>query len=201
MAERLAKKQGLNFHLSTKVTGLKKEAGKTYLTAEDKSGGSPEIEADKILVAVGRKPNTDGLGLQKIGLDTDEKGRIPVDKHFQTSVPASTRSATSSQAPCSRTRPRRKAWPVWKCIAGQAGHVNYDVIPNVIYTEPEIAGVGITEAQAKEQGIAIKTGKFNFAANGRAIASDGTDGFVKVIADKETDRLLGVQVVARAHPN
>ncbi|MGB0414298.1 MAG: dihydrolipoyl dehydrogenase [Coraliomargarita sp.] len=197
MAERLFKKQGLNFHLSTKVTGLKKDAGKTYLTAEDKKGEVLEIEADKILVAVGRKPNTDGLGLKTVGITTDEKGRIPVDKHFKTSVDGVYAIGDVIAGPMLAHKAEEEGVACVERIAGQAGHVNYDVIPNVIYTEPEIASVGITEAQAKEQGIAIKTGKFNFAANGRAIASDGTDGFVKVIADKETDRLLGVQVISK----
>ncbi|MGB0416990.1 MAG: dihydrolipoyl dehydrogenase [Coraliomargarita sp.] len=197
MAERLFKKQGMSFHLSTKVTGLKKEAGKTYLTAENKKGEALEIEADKILVAVGRKPNTDGLGLGAVGIETDDKGRIPVDAHFKTSAPGVYAIGDVIAGPMLAHKAEEEGVACVELIAGQAGHVNYDVIPNVVYTEPEIASVGITEAQAKEQDIAIKTGKFNFAANGRAIASDATDGFVKVIADKESDRLLGVQVIAK----
>ena len=150
-----------------------------------------------MLVAVGRKPNTDGLGLKTVGISTDEKGRIPVDTHFKTSADGVYAIGDVIAGPMLAHKAEEEGVACVERIAGQAGHVNYDVIPNVIYTEPEIAGVGITEAQAKEQGIAIKTGKFNFAANGRAIASDGTDGFVKVIADKETDRLLGVQVIGK----
>lgn len=196
MAERLFKKQGLNFHLQTKVTGLKKAKGKTILTAE-KGGKEVEFEADKILVAVGRKPYTEGLGLESIGLETDEKGRIPVDAHYKTSASGVYAIGDVIAGPMLAHKAEEEAVACVERIAGQAGHVNYDVIPNVVYTEPEIASVGLTEAAAKEKGIATKSGKFNFVANGRAIASDGTDGFVKVIADKETDKLLGVQIIGK----
>ncbi|MGC6455927.1 MAG: dihydrolipoyl dehydrogenase [Coraliomargaritaceae bacterium] len=198
MAERLFKKQNLNFHLGTKVTGLKKDAGKTYLQAENKKGEAIEIEADKVLVAVGRKPFTEGLGLEKAGLETDEKGRIPVNQHFQTNVPGIYAIGDVIAGPMLAHKAEEEGVACIECIAGQAGHVNYDVIPNVIYTEPEIASVGLTEAAAKEQKIETKSGKFNFAANGRAIATDATDGFVKVIADATTDRLLGVQIIAKS---
>ena len=197
MAERVFKKQGMNFHLSTKVTGLKKEAGKTILTAEGKKGEALEFECDKVLVSVGRKPYTDGLGLDAVGIETDDKGRIPTDAHFKTSAPGVYAIGDVIPGPMLAHKAEEEAVACVELIAGQAGHVNYDVIPNVIYTEPEISSVGITEAIAKERGIEIKTGKFNFAANGRAIASDGTDGFVKVIADKTTDRLLGVQIIGK----
>lgn len=197
MAERVFKKQGLNFHLSTKVTGLKKEGQKHLLTAEDKDGKAIEFEADKILVSVGRKPHTDGLGLETVGIKTDEKGRIPVDAHFKTSVEGIYAIGDVIAGPMLAHKAEEEGIACVERIAGEAGHVNYDVIPNVIYTEPEIASVGLTEAAAKEQGIEFKTGKFNFMANGRAIASDGTDGFVKVLADKETDRLLGVQIIGK----
>ena len=198
MAERLFKKQGLNFHLGTKVTGLKKDAGKTYLQAENKKGEAIEIEADKVLVAVGRKPFTDGLGLEKAGLQTDDKGRIPVNQNFQTNTPGIYAIGDVIAGPMLAHKAEEEGVACIECIAGQAGHVNYGVIPNVIYTEPEIASVGLTEAATKEQGIETKSGKFNFAANGRAIATDATDGFVKVIADAKTDRLLGVQIIAKS---
>ena len=197
MAERLFKKQGLKFHLSTKVTGHKKDKGKSFLTAENKKGEPIEIEADKILVAVGRKPHTEALGLKAVGIKTDDKGRIPVDQHFKTSAPGVYAIGDVIAGPMLAHKAEEEGIACVERIAGQAGHVNYNVIPNVIYTEPEIAGVGITEATAKEQGIDVKVGKFNFVANGRAIASDATDGFAKVIADKATDRLLGVQVIAK----
>lgn len=196
MAERIFKKQGLNFHLKTKVTGLKKAKGKHILTAE-KGTETIEFEVDKVLVAVGRQPYTEGLGLDKVGITVDEKNRIPVDTHFKTSAPGVYAIGDVIPGPMLAHKAEEEAVACIERIAGQAGHVNYDVIPNVIYTEPEISSVGITEVLAKEQGIAIKSGKFNFAGNGRAIASDGTDGFVKVIADKETDKLLGVQIIGK----
>ena len=198
MAERLFKKQGLNFHLGCKVTGLKTTAGKQTLHAENKKGEIISLDADKVLVAVGRKAFTEGLGLEKAGLQVDEKGRLPVDHKFRTKTPGIYAIGDVIEGPMLAHKAEEEAVACVECIAGQAGHVNYDVIPNVIYTEPEIASVGLTEAACKKQGIKINSGKFNFAANGRAIASDATDGFVKVIADATTDRLLGVQVIAKS---
>ena len=197
MAERLFKKQGLNFHLKTKVTGLKKEKGKNILTAE-KDGNEIEFVADKVLVAVGRKPYTDRLGLETAGIETDDKGRIPVDKYFKTSADGIYAIGDVIPGPMLAHKAEEEGVACVERIAGQAGHVNYDVIPNVIYTEPEIASVGMTEAAAKEAGIEFKSGKFNFAGNGRAIATDATDGFVKVTACAKTDRIIGVQVIAKS---
>jgi dihydrolipoamide dehydrogenase len=197
MAQRVFKKQGMNFHLSTKVTGLKKDGGKNILTAENKKGEVIEFECDKVLVSVGRKPFTESLGLEGIGIETDDKGRIPVDEHFKTSVDGVYAIGDVIAGPMLAHKAEEEGIACVERIAGQAGHVNYDVIPNVIYTEPEISSVGITEAQAKEKGLSVKVGKFNFMANGRAIAMDGTDGFAKVIADKETDRILGVQIIGK----
>jgi dihydrolipoamide dehydrogenase len=196
MAERLFKKQGLHFLLKTKVTGVKEEASKTYLTAENQKGETIELEADKILVAVGRKANTTGLGLDGLGIKTDAKGRIAVNAHFKTNAPGVYAIGDVITGPMLAHKAEEEGVACVECIAGQAGHVNYGVIPNVIYTEPEIASVGISEITAKEQGTEVKVGKFNFIANGRAIASDATDGFVKVIADKATDQLLGIQIIA-----
>lgn len=197
MAERLFKKQGLNFHLKTKVTGIKKSKGKAILSAE-KNGEAIEIEADKVLVAVGRKPYTDRLGLETVGIETDDKGRIPVGEHFKTSAEGIYAIGDVIPGPMLAHKAEEEAVACVELIAGQAGHVNYDVIPNVIYTEPEIASVGLTEAAAKDAGIEFKSGKFNFAGNGRAIATDATDGFVKVTACKKTDRILGVQIIAKS---
>lgn len=196
MAERLLKKQGLNFHLKTKVTGLKKSKGKQILTAE-KAGKEIEFEVDKVLVAVGRKPYTEGLGLETVGITPDDKGRITVDAHFKTSAAGVYAIGDVIPGPMLAHKAEEEAVACVERIAGQAGHVNYDVIPNVIYTEPEIAGVGIGADEAKAQGIETKVGKFNFAGNGRAIATDATDGFAKVIADKKTDRILGVQLIGK----
>lgn len=197
MAERVFKKQGMRFHLSTKVTGIKKKGGKHILSAEDKKGETIEFEADKVLVSVGRKPHTESLGLEAVGIETDDKGRIPVDQHYKTSVDGIYALGDVIAGPMLAHKAEEEGVACVERIAGEAGHVNYDVIPNVIYTDPEISSVGITEAEAKEKGLNIKVGKFNFVANGRAIAMDGTDGFVKVIADKETDRILGVQIIGK----
>ena len=197
MAERVFKKQGMHFHLSTKVTGLKKEGGKNILTAENKKGEAVEFECDKVLVSVGRKPFTESLGLEGIGIETDEKGRIPVNEHFKTSVDGIYAIGDVIAGPMLAHKAEEEGVACVERIAGEAGHVNYEVIPNVIYTEPEISSVGITQAEAKEKGLEVKVGKFNLMANGRAIAMDGTDGFAKVIADKKTDRILGVQIIAK----
>jgi len=148
-------------------------------------------------VAVGRKPYTDGVGLKTVGIKTDDKGRIPVDAHFKTSAPGVYAIGDVIPGPMLAHKAEEEAVACVERIAGQAGHVNYDVIPNVIYTDPEIASVGLGADEAKAQGIETKTGKFNFAGNGRAIASDATDGFAKVIADKKTDRILGVQLIGK----
>jgi len=197
MVERIFKKQGLKFNLKTKVTGLKKEKGRAVLTAE-KDGKEVEFEADKVLVAVGRKPFTSQLGLDSVGIETDDKGRIPVDAHFKTSADGIYAIGDVIPGPMLAHKAEEEGVACVERIAGQAGHVNYDVIPNVIYTEPEVASVGMTEAMAKEAGIEFKSGKFNFAGNGRAIATDATDGFVKVTACAKTDRILGVQVIAKS---
>jgi dihydrolipoamide dehydrogenase len=196
MAERLLKKQGLKFHLKTKVTGLKKSNGKQVLTAE-KAGEPIEFEVDKVLVAVGRKPYTDSLGLEAVGIQTDDKGRITVDKHFKTSAAGVYAIGDVIPGPMLAHKAEEEAVACVERIAGQAGHVNYDVIPNVIYTDPEIASVGLGDADAKAAGFETKTGKFNFAGNGRAIATDAIDGFAKVVADKKTDRILGVQLIGK----
>jgi dihydrolipoamide dehydrogenase len=198
MAERVFKKQGMHFHLSTKVTGLKKEGGKNILTAENKKGEAVEFECDKVLVSVGRKPFTESLGLEGIGIETDDKGRIPVNEHFKTSVDGIYAIGDVIAGPMLAHKAEEEGVACVERIAGEAGHVNYEVIPNVIYTEPEISSVGITQAEAKEKGLEVKVGKFNLMANGRAIAMDGTDGFAKVIADKKTDRILGVQIIAKS---
>ena len=196
-AERLFKKQGLHFHLGTQVTGFEKDGSRAVLTAE-KEGKRLEFEAEKILVAVGRRPNTEGLGLESVGISCDEKGRIPVDAHYRTTAPGIYAIGDVTTGPMLAHKAEEEAVACIECIAGQAGHVNYDCIPNVIYTEPEIASVGLTEAAAKDQNINYKVGKFNFLANGRAIATDATDGFAKVITDAESDRLLGIQIIAKS---
>ncbi len=195
-AERLFKKQGLQFHLNTKVTGLKTSGKKQILTAE-KGDDTIEFEVDKVLVAVGRKPYTESLGLENVGIATDDKGRIPVDENLKTSTAGIYAIGDVIAGPMLAHKAEEEAIACVERIAGQAGHVNYDLIPNVIYTDPEIASVGLGEADAKAKGIEIKVGKFNFAGNGRAIATDATDGFAKIIACKQTDRILGAQVISK----
>ena len=195
-AQRIFKKQGLDFHLSTKVTGAKiLEDGRIVLRAEQK-GEEVTFEAEKVLVSVGRRPFTDKLGLDNAGIETDEKGRIPINGRFETSVQGIYAIGDVTVGPMLAHKAEEEGVACMEMIAGQSGHVNYAVIPNVIYTDPEIASVGITEAEAKEQSIPVKTGKFSMMANGRAVASDSTDGLVKVIAHAETDELLGIQIVA-----
>ena len=195
-AERLFKRQGMHFHLKTKVTGLKKSGNKHILTAE-KGDETLEFEVDKVLVAVGRKPYTEGLGLETAAIETDEKGRIPVDENYRTSAEGIYAIGDVITGPMLAHKAEEEGIACVERIAGQAGHVNYGLIPNVIYTDPEIACVGLGEAEAKAKGIEVKIGKFNFAGNGRAIATDATDGFAKIIADKQTDRILGAQVISK----
>lgn len=196
VAERIFRKQGLNFHLQTKVAGWEKK-GKSAILKAEKEGKAITIEADKILVAVGRQPYTDGLGLDAVGVELDERKRIVTDKHFRTSVKGIYAIGDVIKGPMLAHKAEEEGVACVELIAGKAGHVNYDVIPNVVYTEPEIASVGLSEQAAKEQSMDVKVGKFVLAANGRAIASDATDGMVKVIACAKTDRLLGIQLVAK----
>lgn len=194
LAERIFKKQGLKFELGTKVTGVKKAKSKTFLTAE-KAGKALEFEADKILVAVGRRPYTEGLGAEKVGLKLDPAKRIITDAQYRTSIPGVYAIGDVVAGPMLAHKAEEEGVAIAEMLAGKAGHVNYDVIPNVVYTTPEIASVGISEQEAKEKGIAINVGKMSFAANGRALASDATEGLVKVIVCKDIDRLLGVQII------
>lgn len=196
LAQRAFKKQGLKFELGVKVTGVTERDGKHFLTAEKKDK-EVEFEADKILVSVGRRPHTDGLNLKAVGIELDERKRIPVDNHFRTQADKVYAIGDVTPGPMLAHKAEEEGVAFAELLAGKAGHVNYDAIPNVIYTDPELASVGLSEQQAKEQGLEVVTGKFPFAANGRAIASDATDGIAKVIADAKTDKLLGVQIFSR----
>ncbi|MEM9251235.1 MAG: dihydrolipoyl dehydrogenase [Planctomycetota bacterium] len=190
-AHKMLKKQGLLFELKSKVTGVKPAGDKMVI---ERDGGDP-IEADRVLVAVGRKPMTDGLNLEAIGVATDKRGYIPVDHDFKTS--ADSVYAIGDVIPTAmlaHVAEEEGVACVEKIVTG-AGHVPYDAIPAVVYTHPEIASVGQTEEQLKDAGIAYATGKFPFMANGRAKAIAQTDGFVKVLADKATDRVLGVHII------
>ena len=196
VAERSLKKQGLDFELGVKVTGARVEKDGAVLLAE-KNGKPVEFPADKILVAVGRKANTAGLGAAEAGLKLDERGRVVIDGRFATNLPGVFAIGDVVVGPMLAHKAEEEGVACVENIAGKHGHVNYDVIPGVVYTEPELSCVGLTEAECTKRGIAVKIGKFNVMANGRAIASDATDGVVKIIADAKTDKVLGAQIVCK----
>jgi dihydrolipoamide dehydrogenase len=194
--QRMLAKQGMTFHLGAKVTGVAKDKRGATVTFEPVKGGDKQsLEADVVLVATGRKPFTDGLGLAKAGVVLDERGRVRTDNHWRTSIPGIYAIGDVIAGPMLAHKAEDEGVAVAETIAGQAGHVNYDVIPGVVYTSPEVASVGKTEEELKKAGIAYKAGKFPFAANGRARAMLATDGFVKFLADAATDRVLGVHIV------
>ncbi len=194
--QRILAKQGMIFKLGTKVKPVATDGKTCTVTLEPAAGGAPEtLEVDVVLVAIGRVPNTAGLGLAEIGVKTDNRGRIVVDKRFETSAPGVYAIGDVIDGPMLAHKAEEEGIAVAEILAGQAGHVNYEVIPNVIYTAPEVASVGKTEEELKEAGIAYAVGKFPFTANARAKVNRTTDGFVKVLADKETDRVLGVHIL------
>ncbi|AGK59561.1 dihydrolipoamide dehydrogenase [Hyphomicrobium denitrificans 1NES1] len=197
--QRLLEKQGIAFRLASKVTGVSKpeSPGKPLgIDIESAAGGVAEaIEADVVLVAVGRVPYTEGLGLAEAGVALDAKKRVLVDGHFQTSASGIFAIGDVIAGPMLAHKAEDEGVAVAEIIAGQAGHVNYDVIPNVIYTSPEVASVGKSEEELKAAGIAYNVGKFPFTANGRAKSIRMTDGFVKILADAATDRVLGVHII------
>jgi len=194
--QRILEKQGMTFKLGTKVTGVETSGKTLKATIEPAAGGKSEtIEADVVLVAIGRVPYTEGLGLEEAGVELDERGRVKTDAHFATNVKGIYAIGDVITGPMLAHKAEDEGVAVAELLAGQAGHVNYDVIPNVIYTFPEVASVGRTEEELKQAGIAYNTGKFPFTANGRAKVNHTTDGFVKILADARTDRVLGVHIV------
>lgn len=195
--QRLLERQGLRFELKTKVTRVDEgDDGRLVVTTEPRDGGEAStMEADVVLVAIGRRPYTDGLGLDAIGLETDNQGRIAVDEDFQTGVEGVFAIGDVIRGPMLAHKAEEEGVFVAEILAGQRPHINYDAIPAVVYTAPEVASVGQTEDQLKEAGIAYKAGKFPFSANSRARSTGRTDGFVKVLADAQTDRLLGVHII------
>jgi dihydrolipoamide dehydrogenase len=194
--QRLLEKQGLTFKLSSKVTAVDKSGPRLKVSVEPAKGGAAEtIEADVVLVSIGRVPYTDGLGVKEAGVKLDERGRVMVDSHFATSVPGIWAIGDVIKGPMLAHKAEDEGVAVAEILAGQAGHVNYDAIPAVVYTMPEIASVGKTEEELKTAGIAYNVGKFPFTANGRAKANQQTDGFVKILADAKTDRVLGVHII------
>ena len=194
--QRILEKQGLKFKLASKVTGVEKTKQGLTAKVEPATGGSPEtLDADVVLVAVGRVPYTDGLGLAEAGIAQDAKKRIVVDGHFQTNVTGIYAIGDVIAGPMLAHKAEDEGVALAEMLAGQAGHVNYGVIPNVIYTAPEVASVGKSEEELKTDGVAYTTGKFPFTANGRAKVNRTTDGFVKILADAKTDRILGVHII------
>ncbi len=197
--QRMLQKQGVEFRLSTKVTGIEKlEGGALQARLEPVAGGNMELlDADVALVAIGRKPLTTGLGLDVVGVALDERGRVRTDAQFKTSVAGIYAIGDVIAGPMLAHKAEDEGIAVAEIIAGQYGHVNYGAIPAVVYTNPEIASVGKTEDELKDEGIDYKIGKFPFTANGRAKAMLATQGFVKILADVETDRVLGGHIIGK----
>ncbi len=193
---RMLQKQGIAFKLSSKVTAIDTSAKVLKVKVEPAAGGAAEtIEADIVLVAIGRVPFTEGLGLEALGVKKDNRGRVIIDGHFRTNVAGIYAIGDVVAGPMLAHKAEDEGVAAAEIIAGQAGHVNYEVIPNVVYTFPEIASVGKTEEELKAAGIAYQVGKFPFTANARARANLATEGFVKILADAKTDRVLGVHIL------
>ena len=189
-------KQGMELKLSTKVTGAQVSKDKVTLTLEPANGGAAEkLEFENVLLSIGRRPYTSGLGLEKAGVKVDNRGRVEIDDHFQTNVKGIYAIGDVVRGAMLAHKAEDEGVVCAEIIAGQSGHINYDAIPNVVYTFPEVASVGKTEEQLKEAGVEYKVGKFPFMANGRARAMNATDGFVKLLADAKTDRVLGCHIV------
>ena len=194
--QRILQKQGIAFRLSSKVTAIDSSGPALRASVEPAAGGSAEtVEADVALIAIGRVPYTEGLGLETVGVKLDNRGRIAVDAHFATNVPGIFAIGDVIAGPMLAHKAEDEGVAAAEIIAGRAGHVNYDVIPNVIYTFPEVASIGKSEEELKAAGVAYNIGKFPFMANGRAKVNQTTDGFVKILADAKTDRVLGVHIL------
>lgn len=199
--QKILEKQGMNFRLSTKVTSVKKDGKAALVEIEPAAGGKKEsIKADIVLVAIGRRPNTDSLGLDKIGIKINQAGFIE-NNHLRTNVENIFVVGDVTTGPMLAHKAEDEGIAVAEIIAGQAGHVNYDVIPNVIYTYPEVASIGKSEDELKAAGIDYKVGKFSMMANSRARATFDEEGFVKILSDKQTDRILGCHIIAREAGN
>ncbi|MCL6707392.1 dihydrolipoyl dehydrogenase [Pseudomonas sp. R2.Fl] len=194
--QRMLAKQGMEFNLGAKVTAVEKAGNGAKVTFEPVKGGEATVlDADVVLVATGRKPYTEGLGLEQAGVVLDNRGRVEINGQFQTSVPGIYAIGDVVKGPMLAHKAEDEGVALAEILAGQHGHVNYDVIPGVVYTQPEVASVGKTEEELKAAGVAYKVGKFPFTANGRARAMLATEGFVKILADKDTDRVLGGHIV------
>ena len=192
---KILKKQGINFHMQHKVEKIKKNNNNAVVSTISSEGTKKDFECDVVLISVGRKPNTEGLNLQKIGVELDEKKRVKTDKNFKTNQDNIYAIGDVISGPMLAHKAEDEEIAAAENIAGQSGHVNYDTIPGVIYTSPEVASIGKTEEQLKELNVKYKIGKFSFMANSRAKAIDDTDGFVKILADEKTDKVLGAHLI------
>ncbi len=196
--QRILEKQGFAFKLGAKVTGIDSSGKALIARIEPAAGGAAEtMEADVVLVAIGRVPYTEGLGLKEAGVALDNRGRVQIDKHFATSVTGVYAIGDVVAGPMLAHKAEDEGVAVAEILAGQAGHVNYDVIPGVVYTTPEVSSVGKTEEELRQAGVAYTAGKFPFTANGRSKVNQTTEGFVKILADAKTDRVLGVHIIGR----
>jgi dihydrolipoamide dehydrogenase len=194
--QRILQRQGIAFQLSSKVMGVEKKSSHLVVSVEPAAGGAAQtIETDVMLVSIGRRPYTDGLGLDAAGVKLDARGRVVTDGHFRTNVEGFWAIGDCREGPMLAHKAEDEAVAAIETIAGKAGHVNYDAIPAVVYTAPEVASVGKTEEELKAAGVAYKTGKFPFTANARAKTIAATDGFAKILADAKTDRVLGVHIL------
>ena len=194
--QKILEKQGVKFKLGAKVTSAVNEGSRVNLTVEAAAGGGSEkMQADVVLLAIGRRPYTDGLGLETVGVKLDERKRIAVDHRFQSNVPGIYAIGDVIAGPMLAHKAEDEGVVCAEMLAGQSGHINYDAIPSVVYTWPEVASVGKSEEELKKAGVVYKTGKFPFSANGRARAMNEVEGFVKILADAKTDRVLGAHIV------
>ena len=192
---KILKKQGINFHLETKVESITNSKNNVSINILDKNKNKKKFECDVVLVSVGRKPYTKNLNLNKVGIEVDKKGRVKVGKNFQTNIPNIYAIGDVIEGPMLAHKAEEEGIAVAELIAGQSGHVNYNVIPGVIYTTPEVASIGKTEEELKKNNHLYKVGKFPFMANSRAKAIDEPEGFVKILADSKTDKVLGVHII------
>ena len=192
---KILKKQGIKFQLNTKVEKITKNQNGVIIETSDTENKKNNIEADVVLISVGRKPYTNGLNLEKVGVEVDEKGRVKVNKNFETNIKNIYAIGDVIEGPMLAHKAEEEGIAVAELIAGQSGHVNYDIIPGVVYTSPEVATVGKTEEQLNSKNITYKVGKFPFMANSRAKAIDEPEGFVKILADSKTDKVLGVHII------
>jgi dihydrolipoamide dehydrogenase len=197
LLQRLLTAQGVTFHLETKVSAVKIDNGRAITTAKK---GEEEVtfDADKVLISVGRRPFSEGLGAEEVRVEFDERKRIKVDKHFRTNIKGIYAIGDVIAGPMLAHKAEDEGIACVENIAGKSGHINYDAIAGIIYTNPELAGVGLTEDQAKEKGMEVRVGRFPFRANGRALANEDVDGMVKFVADAKTDRILGAHILQHA---